>query len=319
MNAEVQHVLFVDDEPRVLTSMRALFRRDFNVHLANSGKEALALLKVQPVDVIVTDQRMPGLSGVETLAHVKRLAPNAMRILLTGYADANAIQGSINEGEVFRFLNKPCRPDLLKQTVALAARIARENREPSALEEASSADPDADTLVSMPMVDDERGVDIVVLTSDSELVGTIIESTNGAHRVHAAEDVKGALEVLFRNPVGVLVTDLAHDERSVSALTEELKRQIPELVTIVASDRSDVKSLIDLINYGQIFRFLLKPISRGQCRLSIQSAVKKHQRLCANPWLKRRHIVPKNPRRSRGMVAVIGRVMQGLRGRLNNG
>jgi DNA-binding NtrC family response regulator len=319
VNADAQHVLFVDDEPKVLTSMRALFRRDFNVHLANSGKEALALLKVQPVDVIVTDQRMPGLSGVETLAHVKRLAPNAMRILLTGYADANAIQGSINEGEVFRFLNKPCRPDLLKQTVSLAARIARENREPSALEEASSADPDADTLVSMPRMDDEPGVDIVVLTGDSELVRTIIESTNGAHKVHAAEDVKGALEVLFRNPVGVLVTDLAHDERSVSALTEELKRQIPELVTIVASERSDVKSLIDLINYGQIFRFLLKPISRGQCRLSIQSAVKKHQRLCANPWLKRRHIVPKNPRRSRGMVAVIGRVMQGLRGRLNNG
>ena len=319
MNAEAQHVLFVDDEPRVLTSMRALFRRDFNVHLANSGKEALALLKVQPVDVIVTDQRMPGLSGVETLAHVKRLAPNAMRILLTGYADANAIQGSINEGEVFRFLNKPCRPDLLKQTVELAARIAKENREPSALEEVSSGDPDADTLVNMPMVNEGSGVDIVVLTDDEELVGTIIESTNGAHKVHAAADVKGALEVLFRNPVGVLVTDLAHDERSVSALTEELKRQIPELVTIVASDRSDVKSLIDLINYGQIFRFLLKPISRGQCRLSIQSAIKKHQRLCANPWLKRRHVVPKNPRRSRGMVAVIGRVMQALRGRLANG
>ena len=319
MNADAQHVLFVDDEPRVLTSMRALFRRDYNVHLANSGKEALALLKVQSVDVIVTDQRMPGLSGVETLAHVKRLAPNAMRILLTGYADANAIQGSINEGEVFRFLNKPCRPDLLKQTVALAARIARENSGPAALEGAASRDPDADTLVSVPATGEERGVDILVLTEDEQLVGTIIESTGGAGRVHAAENVKAALEILFRNPVGVLVTDLATDEQSVSALTEELKRQIPELVTIVASDRSDVKSLIDLINYGQIFRFLLKPIARGQCRLSVQSAVKKHQRLCSNPWLKRRHIVPKNPRRSRGMVTVIGRVMQALRGSFSSG
>lgn len=318
MNADTQHVLFVDDEPRVLTSMRALFRRDYHVHLANSGKEALALLKVQPVDVIVTDQRMPGLSGVETLAQVKRLAPNAMRILLTGYADANAIQGSINEGEVFRFLNKPCRPDLLKKTVALAAQIARENREPSAMEEVVVSDPEADTLVSMPSSPGEGGVDVLVLTDDAELVGTIIESTGGMHKVHAAEDVKAALEILFRNPVGVLVTDIATDERSVSALTEELKRQIPELVTIVASSRSDVKSLIDLINYGQIFRFLLKPISRGQCRLSIQSAVKKHQRLCANPWLKRRHIVPKNPRRSRGMITVIGRVMQALRSRLNS-
>ncbi|MEJ2131286.1 MAG: response regulator [Gammaproteobacteria bacterium] len=319
MNADAQHVLFVDDEPRVLTSMRALFRRDYHVHLANSGKEALALLKVQPVDVIVTDQRMPGLSGVETLAHVKRLAPNAMRILLTGYADANAIQGSINEGEVFRFLNKPCRPDLLKQTVALAARIARENREPSALEEASSPDPEADTLVNMPIPGQEPGIDVLVLTDDASLVLTVIESSGGGHKVHAAETVKGALEILFKNRVGVLVTDLATDERSVSALTEELKRQIPELVTVVVSDRSDVKSLIDLINYGQIFRFILKPISRGQCRLSIQSAIKKHQRLCDNPWLKRRHVVPKNPRRSRGMITVIGRVMRALRERLSYG
>ncbi len=117
-------VLFVDDERRVLTSMRAMFRRDYEVLLANSGQEAIDLLRDHSVDVIVSDQRMPGMTGVEVLKAVKTLAPNAMRILLTGYADLKAIEASINEGEVFRYLTKPCPSEQLKEAIGLAAEIA---------------------------------------------------------------------------------------------------------------------------------------------------------------------------------------------------
>ena len=117
-------LLFVDDERRVLTSMRAMFRRDYEVLLANSGQEAIDLLRDHSVDVIVSDQRMPGMTGVEVLKAVKRLAPNAMRILLTGYADLQAIEASINEGEVFRYLTKPCPSEQLKEAIGLAAEVA---------------------------------------------------------------------------------------------------------------------------------------------------------------------------------------------------
>ncbi|MCX7063478.1 MAG: response regulator, partial [Proteobacteria bacterium] len=117
-------LLFVDDERRVLTSMRAMFRREYDVLLANSGQEAIDLLRDQRVDVIVSDQRMPGMTGVEVLKAVKHLAPNAMRILLTGYADLKAIEASINEGEVFRYLTKPCPSEELKEAIGLAAGIA---------------------------------------------------------------------------------------------------------------------------------------------------------------------------------------------------
>ena len=83
-------VLFVDDEPRVLTTMRILFRSHYEVFLAESGAKALELLKTQPVDVIVSDQRMPGMTGIELLRAARELNPNAMRILLTGYADLDA-------------------------------------------------------------------------------------------------------------------------------------------------------------------------------------------------------------------------------------
>lgn len=77
-------VLFVDDEPRVLTTMRMLFRAHYEVFFAEGGAQALELLRKQPVDVVVSDQRMPGMSGIELLRAARELNPNAMRILLTG-------------------------------------------------------------------------------------------------------------------------------------------------------------------------------------------------------------------------------------------
>src|SRR3546814_6306237 len=122
-------VLFVDDEPRVLTTMRILFRARYELFFAESGAAALELLKTQPIDVIVSDQRMPGMTGIELLRTARELNPNAMRILLTGYSDLNAIIGSIKEGEIFRFINKPWSNDDLQTTVAQIGRAACRERE----------------------------------------------------------------------------------------------------------------------------------------------------------------------------------------------
>lgn len=121
-------VLFVDDEQRVLNSMRALFRREYDVHVTTVGSEAIQLLRDNTIDVIVCDQRMPEMTGVEVLGGAKEVSPGTVRILLTGYADLDAIEGSINVGEVFRFLSKPCPPNHLRETVKLAVEIAKTTR-----------------------------------------------------------------------------------------------------------------------------------------------------------------------------------------------
>lgn len=118
-------VLFVDDEQRVLNSMRALFRRDYEVFVTTSGAEAIEIMREHAIEVIVADQRMPEMTGVEVLGASKEVSPNTVRILLTGYADLDAIEGSINIGEVFRFLSKPCPPSHLKETIRLAIDIAK--------------------------------------------------------------------------------------------------------------------------------------------------------------------------------------------------
>jgi len=101
-------VLFVDDEEAVLRSLKRLVRKeDYDVHLAGSGGEALRIMEEAPVDVIVSDQRMPEMTGIQLLKQVKERWPQTVRILLSGYTEIEDLLSAINEGEVYRFVSKP--------------------------------------------------------------------------------------------------------------------------------------------------------------------------------------------------------------------
>jgi EAL domain-containing protein (putative c-di-GMP-specific phosphodiesterase class I)/CheY-like chemotaxis protein len=116
-------VLCVDDEPFVLEGMRDILRRGFAVQLADSGEEGLELLKRDPAGfaVVISDMRMPGMNGAVFLREARRVAPLAVRMLLTGETDAVAAASAVNEGQIFRFLHKPCPSDDLRRACAAAA------------------------------------------------------------------------------------------------------------------------------------------------------------------------------------------------------
>jgi len=265
--------------------------------------------------VIVSDQRMPGMTGVEVLKAFKEHAPRAMRILLTGYADQNAIAASINEGEVFRYLTKPCPQEVLKATIALAVRAVR-GLQPDADRSATTApagrpapaaalpaaDPalervaDAQGAAAEPQPParpsiERKDVELLLLSSDPQLTVALDKALEKSHVLHAVEHIDDAVQVLEKHAIGVLITDIAINADEVQQLTNQLKQHVPELVTIVASDHSDAHRLIDLINGGQVFRFLLKPIKAKQTSIWIESAVGKHVELVRNPQLLARHAV----------------------------
>ncbi len=106
-------ILIVDDESEILFSLRALLRRDFEVYTAESGAQALEVLRQHKVHVIMTDQRMPNMTGAELLSRARDECPQAMRIIFTGYADLKAVIDAINRGEIYRYLTKPWDPDEL--------------------------------------------------------------------------------------------------------------------------------------------------------------------------------------------------------------
>jgi DNA-binding NtrC family response regulator len=106
-------ILLVDDESEILFSLRGLLRQEFELHTAASGAEALDILRLHPIHVIMTDQRMPQMTGVELLRRAREDFPEAVRIVFTGYADIKAVIDAINEGQIFRYLTKPWDPDEL--------------------------------------------------------------------------------------------------------------------------------------------------------------------------------------------------------------
>lgn len=113
-----EKILFVDDEPAVLQGYQRVLRPDFRMDTAVGGKGGLIVLRANgPYAVVVSDMKMPGMNGIEFLGHVKRIAPNTIRILLTGNADLETAVNAVNEGNIFRFLTKPCAKEKLAETL----------------------------------------------------------------------------------------------------------------------------------------------------------------------------------------------------------
>jgi response regulator RpfG family c-di-GMP phosphodiesterase len=126
-------ILVVDDEPDVVKTVQELFRYDYRVLGANSGEEGLALLRRERVHVLMTDQRMPGMTGVELLRRAREASPDTVRILVTGYADVRDVIDAINLGNVYHYLTKPWDPEVLEATLRDAvtryeATVARDER-----------------------------------------------------------------------------------------------------------------------------------------------------------------------------------------------
>src|SRR5689334_19058222 len=106
-SARKHPLLIVDDEVDVLESLRHLFHRTYKVLTASSGDQAVETLKSQEVHLVLSDQRMPGMSGDVFLSHARKLQPDAIRMLFTGYADIQAVINAVNEGHIFRYILKP--------------------------------------------------------------------------------------------------------------------------------------------------------------------------------------------------------------------
>jgi signal transduction histidine kinase/CheY-like chemotaxis protein len=113
-------VLYVDDEPDNLRIFQLTFRRDFQILTATSAKEGLELLSQYPVAVVLSDQKMPGIEGVEFLRRVRELDSSVVRILVTAYGDAKILGDAINDGNIYRYLPKPWEPEDMRLTVRRA-------------------------------------------------------------------------------------------------------------------------------------------------------------------------------------------------------
>ncbi len=269
MAVDRPRVLFVDDEERILSGLKLLFNQHYEVHLATGGERALELLGKHHFHVIISDQRMPNMTGTELLSKARLASPNTVRILLTGYSDLAAIVGSVNEGEVYRFASKPWNTQDIRATLAEAASIGQ------ALESAPVASGSA-------VKPDEA---VLFLDSDREVYLAARDLFGRAYRVLYASDLASALQALQDEKIGVLVADIEDNQRSHQTFFKLLKQEHPEIVTIAMTASSDSELVIELINQARIFRFLNKPLKLPTLLGHVDAAMALFARQQAQPAL----------------------------------
>jgi len=265
-------VLFVDDEERILNALRTLFRSQYHVFTAENGPLAIEFVKRFGIHVVVSDQRMPNMTGVELLRQVKDLSPNSVRMLLTGYSDLAAIVGSINDGEVFRFVKKPWDNTEMQKTVADAVAIAMElaAAPPAPLEPLQKLD-----------------ASILVIDTSDALAEGLKSVMGGVAPIRLVSTPVDAVKALEAEEVAVIVADLSAGQDGLITLFKILKAEHPEVLSILVTEASDSELVIELINQAQIFRFLNKPIQVRQLRHHVDAALAKYRAFKQRPDLVR--------------------------------
>lgn len=299
-------VLFVDDEPRVTSALKAIFRREYSVSTANSGAEALQLMRDQQFDVVVSDQRMPGMLGNELLAQITQLYPQTMRILLTGFMDKQAIVDSINEGEVYRFINKPWRNDEMREVVADAA-LASEIPVNAMDDDADLAAPTSDATQdntdtanddhSAAVAKAELGDDALLMMEQAKDIRHQIRRFCSDHSImiYGTQNIEQAVAAATsRENIGVAVIELSNNTQAALQTINLLKRARPEVITIALTEEFDAHTAVDLINQGQVFKYLAKPIDLAGFQKAIENAFARHRFLKKHKAAQKRFKVEKS-------------------------
>lgn len=269
------NLLLVDDEERILRSLALLFRPRYNVTATVDAFAAIEHVRGQPVHVVVSDQRMPQMRGADLLRQVREISPNTMRLLLTGYSELDAVVASVNEGEVFRFIHKPWDAAALRGTVDEAAGIAQ------ALFTAPAATPGPTAA----------GDGVLVVDDDPSVFDTVKAIVEPGTPVHAAATLDQAFATLERHAIGVVISEMFVSREPAALALKLLKARHPEVVTIVLTPFQDTRLFVELINEGQVYRFLPKPVRRGPLGMNIASALRQHRILRATPQRRLAHAV----------------------------
>lgn len=306
MNPDKPCVVLIDDEERILRSLSLLLRSRYEVLATTDPVQVLDWVRSRPVHVVVSDQRMPTISGVDLLRQIRDHSPRSMRLLLTGYADLAAVEAAVNDGEIFRFLEKPWDAARLQQTIADAAQIAGDEFARPALPAAApravvAAPPDPVAAGAAPPA-------VLVLDEDPMTVTRVRELLPPGTLIVPATTVEAALARIETREYDVILAELRHSSDDVIGALKLLKQASPRTLAIACSSLRDGRLLIDLINQGQVFRFLPKPLVRELLRRALLAALERHRELHREPLRLRRHAV-EAPRE----VSLSSRVLDYLR------
>ncbi len=272
-------ILFVDDEERILHALHSLFRMRYDVTVTTSARQALTLLRQHHYHLIVSDQRMPEIEGIEVLRQAREISPATVRILLTGFADLAAIIGSVNDGEVFRYLNKPWNREDLEATISRAVKIGMDLKAA-----VPAAAPIGAGYGESEVSPNQHSV---LCIEKSHQIYELIRANpmSGAEPLDAAT-LHDGIDIMHEREVSVVIVEIDGD-RSIEnfGFLNLLKKEFPHVVAIAVCERADASTTVNLINNARIFRLLFRPIRLGALRLYLSSALRQADSYVSCPTL----------------------------------
>jgi response regulator RpfG family c-di-GMP phosphodiesterase len=290
MNTSIKHTLLVvDDEADVCDSVHDLLRRQFRVLKAKSAAEGLKLMEQHEVHIIMTDQRMPLVSGVEMLTKIRTGHPRAVRMLFTGFADLESIIAAINEGHIYQFLKKPWQPDELEAAVrqaameydrlvekaekmqGLQAEIERLWQRVASLESEAVRRPSAESIPAkhtLLVVDDEPNV-----------CDSVCDLLRKDFRVLKAKSAEEGYKILEAEEVHIIMTDQRMPQVSGVEMLSKVRAGHPQAVRMLFTGYAELESIITAINQGHIYKFLKKPWQTEELQEAVREAAKEYDRL----------------------------------------
>jgi len=210
------------------------------------------------------------------LRQTREISPHTVRILLTGYSELASIVGSINDGEVYRFISKPWDNKELQRTVVEAVTISLELANAPAVP------------VVLP---DNLKAGILVIDKDEETYRVTKGLMDGLCPVHFAAGLDAAIELMQEHEIAVVLADVGAGNEDVAAMIKLLKQENPQILTIVLTAASDSDLVIELINQAQIFRFLNKPVKVNFLKKHLHAALAQYVKYQKSPLLLKQHLV----------------------------
>ncbi len=243
-------VLFVDDDIHVLHAFKRQLRKQFRIDTAQSPADGLRIVeKNGPYAVVVSDLRMPGMGGDQFLTRIKKIAPDTVRIMLTGHADLNVAMGAINDGNIFRLLTKPCPSDVIAESIKSGIERYLEN---------TIKEKTADNTTALPVRN-------ILMVDDDPDICDLIKNGFGSCRefsVLSADNGQAAIELLNSQEVSFVITELKLPVMNGFKLLAQMRKHYPEIPVIVltgygtAEIEAKIKKL-DTITYFE------KPLDIG--------------------------------------------------------
>ncbi len=284
---EKSNILFVDDEPMILSSLNMLFKSKYKVYLAENGFDALEIIKSVPIKVCVSDQRMPGMLGHELLRQVKEISPNTVRMLLTGYSDLDAIIGSVNAGEVFRFINKPWQGEFMLYMVKLGVEIydkvslIQEEEMQKVDETVTDEHPATGHRVHIE-VEEESPTVLFVDYSEDE-TKNLVDKYGSAYNAVAVNSIDDAFQEMAKKPVSVIVSNINFGDVDGVSFLDTVRREYPNTVSVILTEVKDAQLAIRSINELNVFRYLVKPMPEDQIAHTLEKAIERSKAYKATP------------------------------------